>query len=88
MTNYNEKIIEILIGQGLYMGSSSQFNDKDFDDIFKNIDSLGLLNFIIEIEEQFSVEIPEEFLDKNNFVSLSSFSDMIMELSNKKDISI
>lgn len=76
-------IVEILKNCGLYEGEIDQLTDKEFIDIFNNIDSLELVNFVVEIENAFSIEYPEDLLILDNIPGLDEFIRKIEEEMNQ-----
>ena len=55
-------------------------NNEDFDLREYVADSLQFINFIIEIENEFNIEIPPYMLLFDNLTSINSFCYMINEL--------
>lgn len=51
-----------------------QNNDLLLD---KGVDSLSLINIVIEIENYFDIEIDPEYLNYNTFQSIASVSNLI-----------
>ncbi len=50
-------------------------NDIDLSEYI--IDSLQFISFIVEIENKFGIEIPDELLNIENLKSLNGFSQLI-----------
>lgn len=82
--NVVEQIKKCLIG---YLKANS-FMDKDYqlkdsDSLTQNgiIDSIGLLELIDYIAEEYSIEIPEDMLTPENFDTLQGISNLILKLA-------
>lgn len=59
------------------------FLENDIDDINLSeigFDSVTFISFVVEIEDRFQIEIPDEFLILDNVVSLRGFSNLIDSL--------
>lgn len=80
MNEVKMKIVNILKDGGLYEGDPEAFTDKQFEEIFTDIDSLNLVNFIVEIENTFSIELPDEILLPESISSYENFVAIIEEL--------
>lgn len=74
----SEKICRILENLGL--SDSVDIDDETFGEIFEIIDSLSLINFVVELENTFNIEFPDEFLLPENFVSLTVLSEFIYDI--------
>ncbi|MDY0278667.1 MAG: phosphopantetheine-binding protein [Acholeplasma sp.] len=44
------------------------------------IDSLSNINIIIDIEDEFNIEIPDEYLDKKLLINISALESIIKSL--------
>ena len=72
------KLSEILRNLGL---TQSQYvTNEEFCEIFKSIDSLNLINFVIDIENSFNIELEDEYLLPENFVSIDLLANYISDL--------
>lgn len=80
MSETERRIVDILIAGGLFNGEIEDFSDEIFSDIFKEIDSLSLINFIVELENQFEIELPDIYLNPESFHSLKATANLIDEL--------
>ncbi len=49
------------------------------------LDSLGILLFIQQLEDAFGVSIPQESIEVNDFINISTIVDLIVRLSGKKE---
>lgn len=71
------------------MGVIAPMGNEDDEDLREYIvDSLQFINFILEIEHHFDIEIPVNILVYDNIASLNGFSSMIGELVNEKTESL
>lgn len=62
-------------------------SDIGTDDVDLNeyiVDSLMFINFIVEIEDTFSIDLPDEYLDVDVLKSFDAFSTLIEELKKEK----
>lgn len=75
-----DEISRVLFDLGLT--ENSRVEDKEFKEIFELIDSLSLINFVVELENSFGVELPDEYLLPENFVSISNLAGYIQNLMN------
>ncbi|MFI3212907.1 MAG: acyl carrier protein [Eubacteriales bacterium] len=73
--------IKIKITQLLYsLGFTEQkkiISNEEFAEIFRVIDSLNLINFVVGLENTFGIEMPDEFLLPENFNSVDDLSEYI-----------
>lgn len=63
------------------------FDGCDGDNLIESglLDSVGLLDVIAEIEEEFSIEIPAEKMTGENFASISDIEKLILEILESVD---
>jgi len=47
---------------------------------FENLDSISFISVVVEIEDEFSIEFPDEYLLTNNFKNLNSVLSVIESL--------
>jgi len=80
MSDIREKIITILINSGLFNGNISEIDDECYKNIIEEIDSLDLINLIVNIENTFDIELPDEFMNKNIFSTMDRLCACISEL--------
>ena len=71
MNEIEKKIVQILFNVGL-TESKDNFSEEEFKEIFNDIDSLNLMNFIVEMENEFNIEFSDEYLLPQNFTSMKS----------------
>lgn len=72
MDDIRKRLIEVL-------NRCSIIIDEDADSEL-NLDSFSYINAIIEIENEFGIEIPDYYLAKNIFSSLDGVCEIIREL--------
>ena len=48
------------------------------------INSVNYVKLIVKIEEEFDIEIPDEYLDISQFETLKDFSDFIQKIIDKQ----
>ena len=70
---FANKIIEILNEEGIYI----EYKGEDLDLREYIIDSLQYISFIVDIENLFGIEIPDEYLIYDSIASLHSFSNVV-----------
>lgn len=80
MNNVRERIITILINSGLFNGNINELDDECYKNIIEEIDSLDLVNLIVNIENAFDVELPDEFMNKSIFSSMDRLCNCISQL--------
>ena len=68
MINAKERIIQVFINNGV-----SVFDDDDILDM----DSLVYLSVIVQIEEEFCVEIPDTYLISDKLTCVSDFVTLV-----------
>jgi acyl carrier protein len=73
--NAREKLLGILEESGLYI--DREHLDKDLDLREYIADSVQFMSFIVEIENQLNVEIPDEVLVYDNLASLNGLAAVI-----------
>ncbi|MGN1145618.1 MAG: acyl carrier protein [Acetatifactor sp.] len=77
------------IKEGIYevlelMGICTVGGDEDEDLREYIIDSLQFINFILEVEHHFEIEVPVNILVYDNIASLNGFAGLIEELVDEK----
>lgn len=82
MENIREELLDLLIEAGMYDEPKEKFDDCRFVGIFEELDSLNLINLVINIENKFDVEFPDEYLNFNVFTSLDQLAGIIHQLKN------
>ncbi len=71
-----EKVIECLSNVGVLINSNTDdVNINDYD-----LDSITFISFIVEIEKEFEIEIPDGYLYVNILQSLNGFVNLVDEL--------
>ncbi len=74
------KIVNILKECDLYKGEIKSFKREHFDEIFSNIDSLNYVNFVVRIENAFSIDLPDDMLLPESIKSYENFVKVLEEL--------
>lgn len=77
-----EKLNKILHDMGFII-----FEDEESDDVnLQNyiIDSIQFVDFIVRIEEEFKILLPDEFLDYSNLYSMCGFGEMLEDYLESK----
>lgn len=73
MNNQKKRIFEV-IKQSLPLNMQFEVNPNG---LLNHIDSLSIINCIIALEEEFSLEIDDEFLIYDNFLSIDKIDCII-----------
>ena len=75
-----EKVWEILDNLGVVEkeGEKTVIHNEE-------IDSIQLVSIIVEIEENFDVEVPDEYMNSDFLVSFDHIVDIVEELLNNPD---
>ena len=69
------KIIKCMVEIGIIIEASLEgFIDEDIDD------SLTYISFIVEIEEEFNISIPDEYLQADIIETYDDVAEMIQQL--------
>ena len=70
------KIIKCMVEIGIIIEASleGRFIDEDIDD------SLTYISFIVEIEEEFNISIPDEYLQADIIETYEDVAEMIQQL--------
>ena len=71
------KIIEALNNVGILF-DATELETLSFEEVIT--DSLSFISFIVELEQIFNIEIPDEFLMPERISSFASIRDMIKGL--------
>lgn len=72
MSNVRKKLIEIIEEEGIGLDQNNSIID---------IDSLRYISTILNIEEEFDIEVPDEMLNFENLNNLDSFVVLIEDKS-------
>lgn len=75
MENLVERISELIKN----FASKESVIDENFD-IRNELDSLSLVSFLLNVEDEFDVEIDMELLDLNNLKSIKVFATFLETL--------
>lgn len=77
--NVREKLFEILEESGLYVERKSSEEDIDLREYI--VDSVQFMSFIVEIESQLNIEIPDEVLAYDSLASLNGFASILQSIA-------
>lgn len=76
------KIIDIMKEIGVYVTVEQEdghYKDVDLTEFI--LDSFQFINFIVEVESQFGISLPDQYLVVGGFSSLLALSDTVQELT-------
>ena len=79
MEQIKDDLIDYLKTQS-FMDSNTQFADDESLTKAGIIDSIGLLELLDHISENYSVEVPEDMLTPENLDTLQGITDLIVKL--------
>jgi acyl carrier protein len=79
--DYSTEILKCLKNIGIFANSEDELSD--LSEVIQ--DSLTFITFIVELEQMFGVEIPDEYLLIEKIASLDSINKMIEELKETKE---
>ena len=82
MNSVKGMILDILTSEGNIIPASGE--DVDLREYI--MDSIQFINFVVELEKKFSIEIPEEYLNFETISSLNKLKgivEMLIEASNR-----
>ncbi len=78
MKEIREKIIECLENLGFVLDKMSEEKDVDLSEYI--LDSIDFVQFLVELEETFAIDIPDSMLGIDVLKSLNGLANMILEL--------
>ncbi len=81
-----ERLINTLQNVDIFI--DDDFNDDDIDIRNYITSSIQFISFIVEIERDFNIEIPDEMLVIDNFSSLNELTEKISDLIKRKNYEI
>lgn len=64
----------------LGMSDKMEVDNETFKEVFEIIDSLNLINFVVELENKFDIELPDEYLLPENFTSIDFLAEYILSI--------
>lgn len=76
---FANRIIDVLNEEGICI----EYKGEDLDLREYIIDSLQYISFIVDIENVFGIEIPDEYLIYDSIASLHSFSNVIKDVQRR-----
>lgn len=84
MKEIREKIIECLENLGFVLDKMSEEKDVDLSEYI--LDSIDFVQFLVELEETFAIDIPDSMLGIDVLKSLNGLANMILELKKTRNI--
>lgn len=72
----NNFIMEII---GKYIRATDISEDQDLREI--GLDSMNMISLLLDIEEQFSIVVPDELLTSDSFSTIKKISGIVESLS-------
>lgn len=77
-----DKLKKIIIDNGNVEMKDFQIDDMNFEEIFNSFgyDSINIISLIVQIEEEYGIQIDDEYLDKRY---LNSIESLIKIINNK-----
>ena len=80
----NNAIREIFAKQGRLANAIHGLSDDD--DLFAaGLDSLAIVSVMLAVEDRFDVEIPDAFLNRSTFSSVSVLSSVLRQLQAERE---
>lgn len=79
-TEIKLRIVECLDNIGIFIDSSDE-SDISLENYIQ--DSIHFIMFVVEIEKQFNIEIPDEYLIFSNFDSINKICDLLEVLTSE-----
>lgn len=76
-------IFDILEESGIYFDSGEVEEDVDLREYL--VDSLQYIYLIVELEERLGVELPDEVIIYDNFISINGFANMVVKAFGNAD---
>lgn len=81
----NETLRQILIRHGRLSRAAQDIPDNA--DLFAaGLDSLAVVNVMLAIEDEFGIEIPDNYLNRASFSSIRAMAGMIRALQHDRDV--
>lgn len=79
--NIRDRIIECLDHVGILIDCDAEdVNINDYD-----VDSISFISFIVEVENEFGIEIPDGYLYVEVLQSLNGFINLVGQLIDEKE---
>ena len=72
-----KNIFDILEESGIYIDESEKQEDLDLIEFL--IDSIQYVYLIVELENHLGIELPDEVILYDNFLSINGFANMVAE---------
>ena len=80
----NNILREIFANQGRLADSIASLSD-DADLFAAGLDSLAIVSVMLAVEDRFDVEIPDAFLNRSTFSSISVLSTVLRQLQAERE---
>lgn len=75
MTDIRKKVEEIIYSVGMEVK----------EDLSDQLDSLSFVTIIVEIEQAFGIEVPDDRLDFTELNTISGFTSLVQQLLNQEN---
>ncbi len=76
MDEIKKKVIEIMEEVGVFI--DGEVSENELNSYFD--DSIHFMSFVVQLESEFQIEFPNEFLVFDSFNSLDNIAEMISQL--------
>lgn len=73
-----QKLVNCLENVSIYIDVDDTVDDIDLENYIES--SIQFISLVIEIEKEFSIEIPDEMLDINTFKTIDMICDLLNEI--------
>ena len=73
-----QKLVNCLENVSIYIDVDDNVDDIDLENYIES--SIQFISLVIEIEKEFSIEIPDEMLDINTFKTIDMICDLLNEI--------
>ena len=73
-----QKLVNCLENVGIYIDIDDSVDDINLENYIES--SIQFISLVIEIEKEFSIEIPDEMLDINTFKTIDMICDLLNEI--------
>jgi len=54
------------------------------NDFYNNIDSFSFIQLVVELEQEFDIEIPDVYLNMDHFSTIEKTAEIVIELISQK----
>lgn len=73
-----QKLVNCLENVSIYIDVDDNVDDIDLENYIES--SIQFISLVIEIEKEFSIELPDEMLDINTFKTIDMICDLLNEI--------